>query len=103
MALIEGAVVAGPQCPVETDPPDPACAPRPVPSAEITAVNDGASAERVAVTDAEGRFRLEIEAGTVELTGGPVEGLLGIPEPVTIVAVAGGRHVVALVYDTGIR
>lgn len=102
-AVIEGLVVAGPVCPVETDPPDPGCAPRPVPSAEITATNEQTGAEKVAVTDAEGRFRIEIEAGAVQLTGAPVEGLLGVPDPVRIDAVGGGRHVVDLVYDTGIR
>jgi hypothetical protein len=96
-------VVAGPTCPAETDPPDPDCAPRPVPTAEITAVHLETGSEVVAVSDSEGRFRIEVPPGTVRLSSEPVEGLMGAPDPVEITAAAGDRHVVDLVYDTGIR
>ena len=102
-AVIEGRVVAGPVCPVETDPPDPACAPQPVPSAEITVINLDTGSQTVAITDTQGRFRIEIEAGTVQLTGETVQGLIGVPDPVEITATPGDRHVINLTYDTGIR
>ena len=101
--VIEGVALAGPVCPVETDPPDPSCEPQPVPSATITAFNEDTGEETAVVTDADGRFRIELEGGTIQVRGAPVEGLLGVPDPVTIVAADGDRHTVDLVYDTGIR
>lgn len=102
-AFIQGVVTAGPTCPTQADPPDPACAPRPVPSARITAINAKTGSQTSTVTDAEGRFSLEIQAGTVQLSGAPVEGLMGVPDPVEITALAGEQHNIDLVYDTGVR
>lgn len=96
--------MAGPTCPVETDPPDPECAPQPVPDAPI-AVSTPGGREVVAegVTDADGRLTLAVPAGDYRVTAGSVEGLAGTPEPVVVSVVAGITIEVPLGYDTGIR
>ena len=100
---IEGVVGAGPTCPVATDPPDPACAPLPVASAEIAAENLETGARETAVTDSEGQYLIEIEVGQVRVTPGDVEGLMGTPAPVDVTLTADQRQIVDLTYDTGIR
>ena len=102
-ATITGHLVAGPVCPVETDPPDPACAPRPVPNAEVIAVSvDGI--EYRTTSDFDGVFRLAVPAGELNITFSEEEGMLAAPEAVTV-TVADGETVDLgeLFYDTGIR
>ena len=100
-----GAITAGPVCPVEQDPPDPRCAPRPVEGAVIVATN--ASGQEVGRTTsaADGSYELVVsETGTVLITALPVAGLAQPPEPVSVTFVIPGEvdHI-DLVYDTGIR
>lgn len=98
---VTGRALAGPVCPVERQPPDPACAPRPVAGAVIVLVAaDGGRVE--ARTGADGSFRAEVAAGRYELTAQPVEGLMGVPPPL-VVEVDGPVDVGVLAYDTGIR
>ncbi len=102
---VTGSVTAGPVCPVEQNPPDPACAPRPVEGAVIVATGgDGAEVAR-ATSDADGAYVMDIgQTGTILLTAQPVEGLMGVPEPVTVELTEPGQVVrVDLGYDTGIR
>ena len=99
---ISGVVTAGPTCPVERDPPDPSCEPRPVTGADLQLTTIGGTAVIRATTDPEGRFELPAEPGRYVLVAEPVAGLLGVPEPVEIVVTT--RSVsVDLIYDTGIR
>lgn len=103
--VIQGTVTAGPVCPVEQDPPDPACAPRPVAGAVIVAT-DGTGAEVCrATTAADGTYELVfVETGTVLVSAEPVTGLMGVPEPVAIELAGRGPVVLLdLEYDTGIR
>jgi hypothetical protein len=97
--------MAGPTCPVETDPPDPECAPRPVASAPI--VVSPADGRDVVIaqgaTDAEGRLTVSVPVGDYIVTAGAVEGLMGTPTPVVVTVLAGLTTEVALGYDTGIR
>jgi len=97
--------VAGPTCPVETDPPDPDCAPRPVAGAQILVQPaDGRDiAIAQAETNADGLLVLKVPAGDYLVIGGAVEGLMGGAEPVTVSAGAGTTVEVDLAYDTGIR
>ena len=97
--------MAGPTCPVETDPPDPECAPQPVADAPIVVMRAVGGDEVVAegTTDADGRLTLEIPAGDYRVTGGSVAGLVGTPEPVLVSVLAGLTTEVPLGYDTGIR
>ena len=104
-ARITGTVTAGPVCPVETNPPDPACAPRPVAGAVIVAVADDGSEAGRATTAADGTYAIDLApTGTMTITGEPVQGLMGVPKPQQVDATAPGQGVqLDLVYDTGIR
>lgn len=105
VGAIEVGVVAGPVCPVEQDPPDPNCAPRPVAGARIfVQPADGRDilvAE--ATTDVGGIARIEIAPGDYIVVGGEVEGLVGLPEPATVRVAAGHTTTITITYDTGIR
>ena len=96
--------MAGPTCPVETDPPDPDCAPRPVADASIiVSAADGGGVVAQGTTDAEGRLTLAVPAGDYVVTPEPVEGLMAAPGPVLVSVLAGVTTEVPVGYDTGIR
>lgn len=102
---IDVRAVAGPVCPVERQPPDPACAPRPVEGARIL-VQPGDGRDIVvgeATTDADGHGSVALPPGEYFVFGLDVEGLMGRPEPVTVSVEPGETVTVDLVYDTGIR
>jgi hypothetical protein len=101
---VRGTVSAGPTCPVERDPPDPACAPRLVAGA-VLVVADAAGTEVARATSAEdGTFWIELGPGAYRLTAQPFEGLMGTPEPMDFEVEAGGPTTELQVsYDTGIR
>jgi hypothetical protein len=102
-ARVEIAAVAGPVCPVETDPPSPECAPRPVESAVMVVTDrDGDELTR-GTTGPAGMLTLDVAPGVIAIVPQPVESLLGTASPVTIVAVAGRSVSVQIDYDTGIR
>jgi hypothetical protein len=105
----EGSIVvvamAGPVCPVETNPPDPSCAPRPVANAPIVVTPAGGGDDVVAegTTDAAGRLTLAVPIGDYLVTAGAVEGLVAAPEPVVVSVLANLATEVPIAYDTGIR
>jgi hypothetical protein len=101
---VRGSVTAGPTCPVATDPPDPACADRPVAGA-ILVITDAAGQEVVRVTsDVDGAFAVGLAPGSYRLTASPVEGLVGTPAPISFEVEAGQpMAVLQVAYDTGIR
>ena len=95
--------MAGPTCAVETDPPDPECAPRAVPNAEILATLADGTVIR-ARSDEDGRFRLVLPPGAITITFGAVEGLMNVPDPIsTTVREHQTLDLFELAYDTGIR
>lgn len=101
---VSGVVVAGPTCPVVTDPPDPACEDRPVAGARIVVKDADGDEVAIAVSEEEGAFSVELEPGRYELVAQPMEGLLGTAPPVSVVVVEGtDSEPLTLVYDTGIR
>jgi hypothetical protein len=105
VGVIEVEAVAGPVCPVEQDPPDPNCEPRPVEGARIL-VQPGDGRDIVvgeATTDADGHATIELPPGDYIVVGVEVEGLMGIPEPATAAVEIGETTTVILAYDTGIR
>ena len=101
---MEGVALAGPTCPVVTDPPDPACEDRPVAGARVRVLGPDGSEVAILVTDDEGRFSIELAPGSYELVPQPVTGLMGTAAPVTIDVEDGVEaEPVTLAYDTGIR
>jgi hypothetical protein len=100
---VQGTVTAGPTCPVVTNPPDPACAERPVAGA-VLVFTDSRGAEVARVTSAaDGTFSVELSPATYHVTAQPVEGLMGTPEPIDVTVEGGAPTEIQLSYDTGIR
>ena len=95
-------VVAGPTCPVVTDPPDPACADRPVEGAELVIL--GADGRQVASvrSDAAGLVNVDLAHGSYLVRPQAVDGLMGTPAEVELV-VGEGPVGLTVSYDTGIR
>lgn len=100
---VGGHVVAGPVCPVETVPPDPNCAPRPVEGAILQIRDAEGRGVAMVVSDAAGSFALTLPPGDYVLVGLPVEGLIGTPEPLTFAVELGSPVELTVEYDTGIR
>jgi hypothetical protein len=100
---IGGVVTAGPVCPVEKNPPDPACAPRPVAGA-VLVVQDAAGTEVARITtEADGTFFAELPAGFYVVTPQPANGLMGTAGPQSVTVTDGAAVRLDLTYDTGIR
>ena len=95
--------IAGPVCPVEQVPPDPACAPRPVVGATVLVLDGQGTTVATLVTDAAGTALIDLPAGDYVVQGQPVNGLMGTAAPVNVIVVEGTTTPVALAYDTGIR
>ena len=94
--------VAGPTCPVETVPPDPACAAKPVARAPIL-IDDGAGARATVVTDAAGQAFAALAPGTYSVSAQGTAGFMGGPEPQQVLVEDGSVTELVLTYDTGIR
>jgi hypothetical protein len=95
--------VAGPTCPVETVPPDPACAPKPVPNARIVIVDADGVQDRHVDLDAAGQLVVELEPGAYTMIAEDTAGFMSGP-PAQQVTVEDGRLTeVVFTYDTGIR
>jgi hypothetical protein len=100
---VRGVVVAGPTCPVVTDPPDPSCADRPVSGAELIVLTSSGAEVMRATSDADGIFVLHLPPGGYVLEPQPVEGLLGTANPVAFSVDEAGAADLVVSYDTGIR
>ena len=102
---LEVTVTASPVCPVEQDPPDPGCAPRPVEGAPIFVQPADGRDIMIAqgTTDADGVVVLRVPPGDYVVSGGEVSGLMGLPEPTAVSVDAGATSTLDLGYDTGIR
>jgi len=102
--ILRGVAVAGPTCPVVTEPPDPACADRPVAGARILVLDAAGSEVAAIVTSDDGSFSVELPAGSYQLVPQAVAGLMGTAPPITV-EVRGGAEpgLVTISYDTGIR
>jgi hypothetical protein len=100
---IGGVVTAGPVCPVEKIPPDPACVPRPVDGAMLV-FRDASGTEVARVTTAaDGTFFAELPGGFYVVAPQPVKGLLGTPGPQSVTVADGAAVRLDVSYDTGIR
>ncbi|MDH4334027.1 MAG: carboxypeptidase-like regulatory domain-containing protein [Chloroflexota bacterium] len=101
---VRGSVSAGPTCPVVTDPPDPACADRPVAGA-VLVITDLDDVEIARVTSgANGEFSVDLPSGAYRLVPQSVDGLMGTAARMDFGVEAEGPPTELLVsYDTGIR
>jgi hypothetical protein len=95
------ALTAGPVCPVEQNPPDPDCAPRPV-AGEVVAIVLGDRELARGTSDADGRIRFALPAGRYVVR--PMEdGTFPTPPAEQVVDVGADPLEISLEYDTGIR
>jgi hypothetical protein len=100
---VSGTATAGPVCPVETVPPDPGCAARPVAGA-VLLVRDGSGQEVARATaGADGTFFVALRPGGYVVEPQAVEGLMGTASSQSIVVTDGAATVIQVDYDTGIR
>lgn len=103
---ITGRAVAGPVCPVERVPPDPACADRPVAGAVMVIRGAGGAEVARATTAADGTFLVGVPgAGPWTVEPQAVDGLLGTASAtvVEVVDAPSAWTAVNVAYDTGIR
>jgi hypothetical protein len=101
---VRGTVTAGPTCPVEREPPDPACADRAVAGAVLVFTNAGGAEVARATSDAQGTFSVELAPGAYRLVPQSVEGLMGTPAAIDVQVEAGQPMTeVHVTYDTGMR
>lgn len=93
-------VVAGPVCPVETTPPDPACAPRPLAGVEIEL---SGPATVTLVSNEDGVAIGTLPPGTYTVTPQPTELAMGTAGVFELVVPVGTSISATATYDTGIR
>jgi len=104
LTTVRGVAVAGPTCPVVTDPPDPACDDRPVAGAVIVVLDATGAEVSSVVTEEDGSFSVALPPGSYQLVPQAVEGLMGTAAPMAVEVGGGtGPGLVTLSYDTGIR
>jgi hypothetical protein len=101
---LDGLATAGPTCPVEHVPPDPACGPKPV-AVNLTATQgDPPQVVKAFASGSDGTFRVALAPGTYVVRpadGGPAYPRCSPTEPVAVVAAAYAH--VNVTCDTGIR
>lgn len=100
---VTGHAHAGPVCPVQQNPPDPACADKPVSGATLVIVDDTGDQVAEVRTDATGDFEAMLPAGNYTLVPQPVDGLLGTAPSQTFTTGQGPAPELDVGYDTGIR
>jgi len=100
---VTGHAHAGPVCPVQQDPPDPACADKPVAGATLVIVDETGEEVAAIQTDTAGNFGATLPAGNYTLVPQPVDGLLGTAPPQTFTTGRGLAPALDVAYDTGIR
>jgi hypothetical protein len=100
---VTGHAHAGPVCPVQQDPPDPACADKPVIGATLVIVDEAGDEVAVIRTDTAGNFEAMLLAGNYTLVPQPVDGLLGTAPPQSFTTGRGLAPALDVAYDTGIR
>jgi hypothetical protein len=74
-----------------------------VTGARIEARDPDGAVVATAVTSDDGRFILSLPSGSYTVVGQPVEGLMGVPDPVEIIVETEAIELGTLLYDTGIR
>jgi hypothetical protein len=101
---IAGTVLAGPQCPVQQDPPQPGCEDQPVVNVPVfvgPALGDGLVP--MTYTDDMGTYRLSLMPGDYVVTVQSLDEYMGTPEIIEVTVEAGTLTEINFYYDTGIR
>lgn len=101
--FLRGGVLAGPTCPVVSEPADPACADRPVAGATLVIETDGGDEVARLTSDADGRFEVALVPGRYTVLPQPMAGLLGTAPSQQFVVEAEADTEIVVLYDTGIR
>ena len=99
---LNGTVVAGPSCPIETS--DYPCPPKPVPNRQVMIETPDGKIAATPTTDSDGRFSVNLAPGTYVLK--VAQGASQLPiqrKPVIVVIVAGKTLSVQIELDSGIR
>jgi hypothetical protein len=96
-------LVAGPVCPVERDPPDPSCAPRPVGDTEVVVFDPNGTEVGRKSSDATGQAVFILPGGAYYAEPTEASGLMRQAEPQAFSVIGGSNAGFALEYDTGIR
>ena len=100
VGTVTGTVLLGPVCPVERNPPDPNCAPRPY-ECDFVLVNGG-YAKNVR-SNAQGKFSVEVPLGTYRLSS-VSQRVMPYCAPVESIAVIAGQDTnIEVSCDSGIR
>jgi hypothetical protein len=99
---LTGSVVAGPTCPVVTEPPQPGCNARPVNGAVVLVLDSAGAQVARATSAADGSFAIELPPGRYRLVPQPVDGLMGTA-PEQEITIGPSSETVTISYDTGIR
>lgn len=102
-ARLEITALAGPVCPVESEPPSPQCAPQPVESATIVVTDSIGDEVARGTTGSDGLVGFDVSPGELTVVPQPVEGLLETAATISIMLTAGQTLQVTVDYDTGIR
>ncbi|MFA5862466.1 MAG: carboxypeptidase-like regulatory domain-containing protein [Candidatus Thermoplasmatota archaeon] len=99
---IFGVAMMGPTCPVERNPPDPACADRPY-EGKLTATSADGGAAGTFSTDAQGRFNVSLPAGEYSIRTTEPNRLPSCSNTEPILVAAGLWTRVNVSCDTGTR
>jgi hypothetical protein len=102
-ATVHVVLVAGPVCPVERNPPDPNCAPRPVANVPVVLRDPAGNEVASGTADANGVATFTVPGGAYYVEPGPVGGMMQDPSPTAFAVPGGADFKVTLEYDTGIR
>jgi hypothetical protein len=99
---LNGVVLAGPTCPVETA--DSPCPPRPVANRQVTIETTAGKIVATVTTDQQGHFSANLPPGTYVLRLVPDGGKLPIQRTLTVVTIVAGKTIsIQIMLDTGIR
>jgi hypothetical protein len=96
-------LTAGPTCPVVRNPPDPACAPRPLANVQVDVYDIDGMLVASGSSGADGLASAQLPAGAYFAVAADVDGLMGRAEPLAFAALGGDTVSLAFTYDTGIR
>jgi hypothetical protein len=99
---LNGVVLAGPTCPVETA--DRPCPPLPVANRQVTIETPAGKVVATVTTDQQGHFSANLPPGNYVLRLIPNGGRLPIQRTLTVVTIVAGKTTsIQIVLDTGIR